>query len=485
MNARPQPHAPPAEIGSVVDDKYRIESLLGAGGMGFVFAAQHIQLGHRVALKVLHSSSLSNHEVTERFLREGRALARLQGEHIARVSDVGTLPTGEPYMVMEFLEGNDLSRELTTRGPLPIVEAVGYIAQACEALAEAHVRGIVHRDLKPANLFLAQKVDGDLSLKVLDFGISKITDGPQEGVSIEADNITITSTIVGTPKYMSPEQIQNSRSVDSRTDIWGLGTILYELVTQKRPFAAESLALVCVKILHDEIPPPSSVRADVPPGIDAIVARCLKKDPNERYANVAELALDLVPFGDASGAASATRIQRILTTGNRASGPRVGSVADSSGSVPGLIGMTRTPSAARVDKQEAATITASTMLDPPKKVKLSRVLVIGGVALVLGVAAFVGLRSKSPAVPTETVATEAHSSVTSVTTTAPGIAPNTPPTTESAAPPPSVPSATASVKARPTGRPPVVHTARPPSTAPTATQSAAPKATEDVLEDRR
>jgi hypothetical protein len=150
-----------------------------------------------------------------------------------------------------------------------------------------------------------------------------------------------------------------------------------------------------------------------------------------------------------------------------------------------LIGMTRTPSAARVDKQEAATITASTMLDPPKKVKLSRVLVIGGVALVLGVAAFVGLRSKSPAVPTETVATEAHSSVTSVTTTAPGIAPNTPPTTESAAPPPSVPSATASVKARPTGRPPVVHTARPPSTAPTATQSAAPKATEDVLEDRR
>ena len=275
MTAPPPKQAPPLSIGDVVAEKYRIESLLGEGGMGFVFAAQHLQLGHRVALKVLHTSQSSTPEITQRFLREGRALARLQSEHIARVSDVGTLPSREPYMVMEFLEGQDLSRELVARGPLPIIDAVDVVAQTCEALAEAHVRGIVHRDLKPANLFLTHKLDGDVCIKVLDFGISKVS--PDDGVALEVDNITVTSTIVGTPKYMSPEQIQDSRSVDSRTDIWGLGTIFYELLTQKRPFAAPSLALVCVKVLHEEVPAPSTLRAEIPAGVDAIIARCLKK----------------------------------------------------------------------------------------------------------------------------------------------------------------------------------------------------------------
>ena len=399
MTAPTQKPAPPLEIGAMVAEKYRIESLLGEGGMGFVFAALHVQLGHRVALKALHSSAISDREVTERFLREGRALARLQGEHIARVSDVGTLPSGNPYMVMEFLEGQDLSRELAARGPLPLAEAVEFVAQTCEALAEAHVRGIVHRDLKPANLFLSHKLDGDVSIKVLDFGISKVSSAI-DGIDVEAENITMTATLVGTPKYMSPEQIQDSRSVDLRTDIWGLGTILYELLTQKRPFAAPTLALVCVKVLHEEVPPPSSVRPDIPPGVDAIIAKCLMKHPADCYASVGELVEALMSFGPPSVRSSAARIQRILTASLRNSGGRLG--PDSSGGTQGLLSsvatpsftgpgvdsgqpISRTPSAMRVEMEMATLAAAGSpgITDASARAtRRNRIVAIGGIALV-------------------------------------------------------------------------------------------------------
>jgi len=411
--------APPLAIGGSVADKYRIDRLLGEGGMGFVFEALHLQLGHRVALKVLNSAVMADREVVERFLREGRALARLSGEHIARVSDVGTLPTGEPYMVMEFLEGRDLARELSARGPMPLEEVVEYIAQACEALAEAHVRGIVHRDLKPANLFLTQKLDGEPCVKVLDFGISKLI---QDDGTIDSENITVTSSLVGTPKYMSPEQIQDSRNVDSRTDIWGLGTIFYELLTQTRPFAAPSLALVCVKILHEEIPAPSTIKAGLTPAVDAVIARCLKKAAAERFQNVGELVEALVALNP-NVKSSATRVTRILSKSK--------SITDSSGSLPGISSSQKivvppplesqpliTPSnvsnVRQAENAENATLTAATLFEPPPKKNRVPIMIAAGAgaALVLGVVLFFAFHSSGK---TETTTPTASASATVTT----------------------------------------------------------------------
>ncbi|HEY1958787.1 MAG TPA: serine/threonine-protein kinase [Polyangiaceae bacterium] len=465
-----QKRAPPLEIGARVADKYKIESLVGEGGMGFVFAATHEQLGHRVAIKVLPSSFLSDKDVTERFLREGRALARLQGEHIARVSDVGTLPTGEPYLVMEFLEGRDLAKELADRGPLPLVETVEFLAQACEALAEAHARGIVHRDLKPANLFLTHKIDGDPCVKVLDFGIARLA--PADGAAAENDNITVTSTIVGTPKYMSPEQIQDSRSVDQRTDIWGLGTIFYELLTQNRPFAAPSLALVCVKVLQEEVPAPSTIRRDLPPEVDAVIARCLKKDPANRFATVGELVEALVPIGGPNVRASATRVTRILVARAGKSSP------DSSNSVPGIssVGLTRTPSAQRLENKDGATLAAATLLETTgKKKKTSRWLALLAVVPVVAVVLFFALRSNKPEHPVTAAAPPPP--------TPSAVAPSAQP---SAAPPPTASEATvvASASAAPAvHHVPAIHHVH---TAPHPTGTAPPQGTGDnVLEDRR
>jgi serine/threonine-protein kinase len=471
--------APPLAIGGSVADKYRIERLLGEGGMGFVFEATHLQLGHRVALKVLNTAVMSDKEVVERFLREGRALARLSGEHIARVSDVGTLPTSEPYMVMEFLEGRDLAHELSARGPLPLEEVIEYLAQTCEALAEAHVRGIVHRDLKPANLFLTQKLDGEPCIKVLDFGISKFT---QEEGELDSENITVTSSLVGTPKYMSPEQIQDSRNVDSRTDIWGLGTIFYELLTQTRPFAAPSLALVCVKILHEEIPAPSAIKKEIPQAVDAVIARCLKKAAADRYQSVGELVDALVTLSP-NVKASATRVTRILAARSR------GSAADSSGSLPGISQRIIvpppessqpliTPSNVRhVENAENATLTAATIFEAaPKKNRLP--LMIGacaGGALLLGLILFFALHSSKTDATQPTATTTATATATSTATATATISATTAETTNVAAT--STASAAASASAKPHLRPNQhVHQV------PTGTATAG---TENVLDDRR
>src|SRR6188768_2962187 len=200
--------------GHVLAGKYRIERVLGQGGMGVVVAATHLQLGERVALKFLLPQAIHNPEAVERFAREARAAVKIKSEHVARVSDVGLLESGAPYMVMEYLEGYDLSTWLQQRGPLPVEQAVEFILQACEAIAEAHALGIVHRDLKPANLFVIQRADGVLSVKVLDFGISKAT-----GL-IGSGDMTTTSAVMGSPYYMSPEQMGSTKDTDTRADIW-------------------------------------------------------------------------------------------------------------------------------------------------------------------------------------------------------------------------------------------------------------------------
>ena len=273
--------------GDVIDNKYQVVRVLGRGGMGLVLEAIHLRLQEPVALKFMNAETVANPEAAARFTREARAAARLKGEHICRVLDMGETVGGDRYIVIEYLEGMDLSQVLRRRGPLPYAEAVDYILQACEAMAEAHAAGIVHRDLKPANLFLTTGTDGEASIKVLDFGISKVLDADT------ASAMTTTRALMGSPLYMAPEQLVSAKDVDQRTDIWALATVLYRLVSGKTPFFGDSLPEVVAQVLHTDPPLLSSLVPDVPAGLDEALARALAKAPAERYATVAELAADL------------------------------------------------------------------------------------------------------------------------------------------------------------------------------------------------
>jgi serine/threonine-protein kinase len=295
--------------GDVLAGKYRIDRILGAGGMGVVVAAHHVHLDERVAIKFLLPEMLSSGEAVARFSREARAAVKIKNEHVARVADVGTLENGAPYMVMEFLEGSDLGAWLRQRGALSIEQAADFVLQACEAIAEAHTLGIIHRDLKPPNLFVTRRPDGSLSVKVLDFGISKVRG---QSSSVPDVSITKTSAIMGSPLYMSPEQMQSSKDVDVRADIWALGVILYELVTGEAPFLAETMQEVVAKILSVRPPPMSSKRSDVPPGFEAVVLKCLEKDRTRRYESVGLLAVDLLPFAPRRSRVSVERISGVM-----------------------------------------------------------------------------------------------------------------------------------------------------------------------------
>jgi serine/threonine-protein kinase len=294
--------------GEVLAGKYRVERILGVGGMGVVVAAHHIQLDEPVALKFLLPHALRNPEAVARFMREARAAAKIKSEHVARVSDVGQLEGGAPYMVMEFLQGGDLSGWLEQNGPLPFERAVDFVLQACVALADAHVLKIVHRDLKPANLFCVRRSDGQLTIKVLDFGISKATNLGSSGPG----DMTKTSANMGTPLYMSPEQMRSSRDVDGRTDLWALGVILFELLTGKPPFSADTVTELVLKVATDPTPSLRAFRPDAPAGLEAVIGKCLEKDRDKRYRNVGELALALLPFAPKRAKASVERIAGIL-----------------------------------------------------------------------------------------------------------------------------------------------------------------------------
>jgi serine/threonine protein kinase len=290
--------------GTILAGKYQVERVLGQGGMGCVVSAMHLQLGQRVAIKFLLPEALRIPEAVERFLREARAAVRLKSEHVGRVIDVGQFDDGAPYMVMEFLEGMDLSQYLHRQGPLAPSHAVDLILQGLEAIAEAHSMGIVHRDLKPANLFLTRRADGGPLVKVLDFGISKASQGA------ENFSLTRTTAIMGSPGYMSPEQLRSAKDCDARTDIWAVGVILFELTTGRQPFGGDTITELAVKVAIDPTPPmhlPNN-----PPGFEPVVQRCLAKDVGHRFQNVAELAAALAAFGTQGAYEHAARIARVL-----------------------------------------------------------------------------------------------------------------------------------------------------------------------------
>ena len=296
--------------GDLLAGKYRVERLLGEGGMGYVVAAIHEQLHQRVAVKFLAPELCENQDAAHRFLREARAAVRIQSEHVARVLDVGELEGGAPYMVMEFLSGNDLSREIQARGRFEIPTAIDYLLQASEAVAEAHSIGLIHRDLKPANLFLARRPDGTPLVKVLDFGISKAVT-PESG-SKDHPSLTAAQSLLGSPAYMSPEQARRPKTVDTRTDIWSFGVILYEFLTGSTPWHGDHPLEVLTAAVSDPMPSLSELRPDVPRELEGVIAKCLAKKPEDRHQSVAELAQALAPFAPAASMSSISRISGIL-----------------------------------------------------------------------------------------------------------------------------------------------------------------------------
>jgi tRNA A-37 threonylcarbamoyl transferase component Bud32 len=296
--------------GTVIGQKYWVERVLGEGGMGVVYAATHLQLGQRVALKFLRPDQVNDPEIVERFLREARAVVRLRSEHVCRVVDVGSEGT-TPFIVMEHLDGHDLATVIKQGGAVRPSIAVDYVVQACLGLAEAHAAAIVHRDLKPSNLFLTRRPEGTPLVKVMDFGIAKA------GGRMDA-RLTDSAAIMGSPSYMAPEQLKSARDVDARADVWSLGVVLFELVTARRPFDGDTVADIAAKVTLD---PPAPLPLDLPRGFAELVLRCLEKDPARRYPTVGALAQALAPFGSPGSRSIAANAAELAGSGPHTTDP--------------------------------------------------------------------------------------------------------------------------------------------------------------------
>jgi serine/threonine protein kinase len=362
------------EPGTVVAGKYRVERLLGRGGMGVVVAAEHLELRVPIALKFLSDRYATRTDIVMRFLREARAAAQLKSAHVCRVFDVGRLDDGLPFIVMEKLEGQDLAKVLRAAGQLAVPVAADYIVQACDAVAEAHEAGIVHRDLKPGNLFLTQRRDGTALLKVLDFGVAKL-------LSEEDHDITNSQTVVGSPTYMAPEQLRSARGADARSDIWSLGVILHQLVTGNTPFRGETIADLAIRAAIDPLPPLDHL----PPAYAAIIARCLEKQPDLRFQTATELATELAQL--------AIRPSRAATVTSQ---PQLEVVLGPN---------TADPSApTETTLRGAASVTAGVTR---RSSKTPRVLVIGAVAAIaIGAGAGLVVNRDTTPTPTPTPPTE-------------------------------------------------------------------------------
>jgi eukaryotic-like serine/threonine-protein kinase len=431
--------------GSVIAGRYRVEEVLGQGGMGVVVKATHLQLNRPVAVKMLLSNN-PHGDLVDRFTREAQVAFNLQSEHVVRVLDFGATEDGNPYLAMEFLTGEDLAQVLHRLGRLPFGEVIALVSQACEGLAEAHARGIVHRDLKPANLFLTRKANGAPLIKVLDFGIAKVLD---QG---ESSALTSTMTMLGTVVYMSPEQIRSSKQVDARTDIWAMGVILHELLSGLAPFGGDTSTAVLASIIQDTPPSLSPLVPDLPEGLASVVLRCLSKPPQDRYATVTELCDALRAFAGPmpSGGYPAPRIEVIPLSGrpqdfsavgettqvpyadlpadSRPPTPAAHPTADTQASWETLKSPSERPSREQQALSPAPATAPDTARSPPARgVPWFSVISIAIGVVGLSVGAFLGLRGKTE--PTDALASSAD-------VTPSGRAPST---AVEPAPPPSAP----------------------------------------------
>ncbi len=304
----------PVLAGQVLDGKFRVERIIGEGAMGLVVEAYHLDLDERVALKFLRREARERPDIVTRFAREARAAAKIASDHVARVYDVGGTNGPSPFIVMEFLEGMDLDAVLAKDGPLKIPDAVELVIQACEGLTAAHSIGVIHRDMKPANLFRTERA-GACEVKIVDFGISKASvTGTFEDIDLASAQ---TTQIMGSPHYMSPEQIRSTKDVDARADIWSLGVVLYELLTGQTPFTATEVTGIIAQVLHDAPRSVRSLRPEIPPELEAVIDRCLQKDPARRFDSAAELAVALLPFAPKRARAV---VERAIGMRSRASG---------------------------------------------------------------------------------------------------------------------------------------------------------------------
>jgi serine/threonine-protein kinase len=298
LRAAEEPSAPVRDEpwtkpGTVLGDRFVVERTLGSGGMGYVVAAQNLELGQPVAIKLILPARAMSEEAKRRLTREARATARIRSAHVVRIFDVVSKGPGAPYLVMEYLNGETLRQLLTRTGRLPIDRAVDIVVQTCEALAEAHRNGTIHRDLKPSNLFLTAIPGRACFVKVLDFGIAKTTES-------DASELTQSQALLASPAYASPEQLRASKKVDARSDIWSLGVILYESVTGRLPFGGGTLAEISSEILRDPPSPPSAHRSDLSPELEHVILRCLEKESADRLENVDSLVMALEPFAPAA-----------------------------------------------------------------------------------------------------------------------------------------------------------------------------------------
>ena len=445
----------PVREGEVIADKYVIGPVLGVGGMGIVVLATDRLLERRVAIKFLLPSLTSSDKAVQRFIREARLATRITSEHVVRLLEIDTLPNGTPFFAMEYLEGCDLRAMMSERGPLSATEAVDYLMQALEAVAEGHQYGIVHRDLKPSNLFVAHRADGSPLVKVLDFGIAKTAE--LEG----AHDMALTGsgdTRLGSPSYMSPEQLRSPNEVDVRSDVWALGVTIYELVCGRTPFQGKTYTDLVIAITTGEPSAPSQSRPDLelPPGFDQVVLTCLKREREQRYASVLELAAALAPFGTFDARTSLRRIRGLATAGTL--GPSSPAGGTPSPITPRPVTPPRSiitattpigPERTRGDTRRSPTVPESR----PEGARRPALLWVGlGVLVVLGLA-WLGLSTKPaeappavrveptaaerPAVPVSTVSVDTPPASVVASQPAPVVAPQPAPTvreTEVAAP---------------------------------------------------
>ncbi len=466
--------------GDVLAGKYCVTKVLGVGGMGVVVAATHLQLDELVALKFMLPEALGNSVAIQRFLREARAAVKLRSEHVARVSDVGTLETGAPYIVMEYLDGTDLSNLLAAQGTIAIDVAVEYVLQACDAIAEAHSMGVIHRDLKPANLFLTHRKDGTPLLKVLDFGISK------SSMLSEKNSGTLTKGggIIGSPVYMSPEQMRSAKDVDGRTDIWALGIILYELLGGRPPFDGETIGELMALVLTEPPPPLTNLRV-LPPVLAGVVEKCLEKDRDLRWRDVAQLAKALAPFAPARAQPLVERISIVVAQTAPAVMPyfssnptldspatlRDGIASRPAVSVPGAVASAATVAASATAAGWGST--ANPVPSTPRKRVLVAAAVALGVFVVVRVLAVRFLGSSEPA-PAVTVASTAPSASPAADPVPAIVATAVPPPTATA-PGTGAPAPSASAAPPTVTRAPAAATPRPKGPRPGATTPSKPR----------